>query len=58
MFYAPGATEESTEITTNNKGLAFNLSLFQRVGVYTIRAVAKIAGVDRELEVLVDVAAA
>ncbi|UVM02763.1 Ig-like domain-containing protein [Pseudomonas laurylsulfatiphila] len=57
-FYAPGSRDEMIEGTTDNRGLAFNLSLFQRAGVYTIRAVAKVAGVDRELEVLVDVVAA
>jgi len=57
-FYAPGSEEETIEVTTDNRGLAFNVSLFQRAGIYTIRAVAKVAGVDRELEVLVDVVAA
>ncbi|WP_429393509.1 Ig-like domain-containing protein [Pseudomonas laurylsulfatiphila] len=57
-FYAPGSEQETIAVTTDNRGRAFNLSLFQRAGVYTIRAVAKVAGVDRELEVLVDVVAA
>ena len=57
-IHALGSQEDELETTTDSKGHVFNLSLFQRVGVYTIRAVAKVAGVDRELEILVDVVAA
>lgn len=57
-FYVPGTSEDVYETTTDRRGLAFNLSLYENVGVHTISAVAKLEDVDRKLEILVDVVSA